>query len=203
MKHLTALLFILVNTTIYAQDYRLVLDPSTVPELYHTTQIWLQQKTGNSYETVRSRYSVRTEDATLRGTVLSYTNEDLSRTKGNLHFIAEIRGEKIPVLLKVPVLTDIRFNLYTDSIKPILNFYINVEGIFSSGKILPLTEEQISITSDIGTMNGMEWIAPVRRSFEHVTFTAIDRANSAIKKSITVFRKKLPDPRDAENYEEK
>jgi len=202
MKYLTTFLLLLGTISLDAQEYRLVLDTSTIPELYHTTHVWLQQKIGDDYETVRGRYNLYTKDATLQGSMLSYTDEDLSRTKGDFHFIAEVKGQKIPLLLKAPVLSDIRFNFYTDSVKPILNFYVNVEGIFSNGKVLPLTEQQVSISCDIGTMQGMEWIAPKGRTFDNVTFTAISRTNAAIKKRATVFCKKLPDPRDAEGYEE-
>jgi hypothetical protein len=106
-------------------------------------------------------------------------------------------------VLQLPYLTDLRFNLYADSIKPILNFYVNVEGVFSSGKIFPLTESQVALTANEGSMNGMEWVVPRERQFDHVVFTATSTVNPSITKSVTVYLKRYKDPRDAEGYQER
>jgi hypothetical protein len=58
------------------------------------------------------------------------------------------------------------------------------------------------MTSDEGTMKGMEWILPKERNFEKVTFTATSRVNPSLRCTVTLYLNKYKDPRDAEGYEE-
>ena len=90
----------------------------------------------------------------------------------------------------------IYFNPYTDSIKTILNFYVNVEGEFSKGKYLPLDTSQIVITSDLGTMSGNEWIAPSHINFEKVRFHAQWKNDASIQADTVIWLKRCIDPRD-------
>lgn len=90
----------------------------------------------------------------------------------------------------------IYFNLYTDSIKTILNYYVNIEGEYSNGRILPLDTGTITIRADRGRMSGNEWIAPAHIDFEKVTFHAALKDNPAIDSEITVWLKRSKDPRD-------
>lgn len=90
----------------------------------------------------------------------------------------------------------IYFNLYTDSIKTILNYYVNVEGEYRNGRILPMDTGNIIITADHGSMSGNEWIAPARVTFEKVTFRATLKRNTAVSAEQTVWLKRLKDPRD-------
>src|SRR4051812_13754908 len=62
------------------------------------------------------------------------------------------------------------FNLYTDSIKTVLNYYVNVEGEYRDGSYLPLDTNTVVITADNGSMVGNEWRAPKEIRFEKVTF---------------------------------
>ena len=204
MKQVTAVVMLLIGfTSAHAQQYRMNYDESTIPELYFTTKVFLEEKHGSEYEPVRGKYRFSTPDVSTRGNQITYTPEELQRLGGKVNFRVEVRGEELNLPLTLPVLTDIRFNLYTDSIKPVLNYFVSVEGIYSSGRIFPLTAEQITLTSDQGTMNGMEWLLPKERPFEKVTFTATSRSNSAIRKSVTLYLNKYKDPRDAEGYEER
>ncbi len=96
----------------------------------------------------------------------------------------------------------IYFNLYTDSIKPILNYYVNVEGQTTDGRYLPLDDRQIALTADWGEIRGNEWVIPKAMLHDSVTFTAVLRSNPAMREQITVWIKKWKDPRDAPGYEE-
>ena len=201
MKRCMAFLFFLFPVLAGAQQYRLSYDPSAIPELYHHAYIFLEEKEGNTYKEVSERYRIHAQQGEWHGKELYYTTNDLLHSDGLFHFIIEMGGEKFPLSLDMPVLNDLRFNLYTDSIKPILNFYVNVEGIFSSGRVLPLTEEQVTVTSDVGAMKGMEWIAPKEKNFDKVTFAAVSKQKPEITKAIIVYRKRGLDPRDAKGYE--
>lgn len=93
----------------------------------------------------------------------------------------------------------IYFNPYTDSLKPVLNFYVNVEGEYGDGRILPMDTSLVQVTADAGEMAGMEWLVrPGMPRYEKVTFTATARENPALRDQITVWMKKAPDPADAE-----
>ena len=90
----------------------------------------------------------------------------------------------------------IYFNLYTDSIKTVLNYYVNVEGEYTDGRYLPLDASTISLTADNGTISGNEWIAPAEIRFEKVTFRAVAKGNPKLHDEITVWLKRAKDPRD-------
>jgi len=95
-----------------------------------------------------------------------------------------------------PKLKRIYFNLYTDSIKTILNYYVNVEGEYSNGQVLPMDTSVIRIIADRGIMSGNEWIAPKKSDFEKVTFHAIAKDDLRINDRVTVWLKRAKDPRD-------
>ena len=94
------------------------------------------------------------------------------------------------------------FNLYTDSIKTILNYYVNVEGEYSNGRFLPMDTGVIRIIADHGAMSGNEWIAPKEIDFEKVTFHAIAKEDPRINDRVTVWLKRAKDPRDEMNGNE-
>lgn len=96
----------------------------------------------------------------------------------------------------------IYFNLYTDSIKTVVNYYVNVEGIFKGGRVLPLDANTITITADKGRMEGNEWIAPKQIDFDRVTFMAVAKENSSQRATITVYLQKWKDPRDDMSHDD-
>ncbi len=96
----------------------------------------------------------------------------------------------------------IYFNMYTDSIKTVLNYYVNVEGEYSNGRYLPLDTSAVLIIADRGTMSGNEWIAPERPDFEKVSFRVVARNNPNLHDEITIWLKRIKDPRDAAEYDE-
>ncbi len=93
-------------------------------------------------------------------------------------------------------LEKIRFNLYADSIKPILNYYVNVEGVYAGGRILPLDGNDVTITADHGTMAGNEWVAPKHIDFDRVTFRVTAKGKPELQETVTVYIQKYKDPRD-------
>lgn len=90
----------------------------------------------------------------------------------------------------------IYFNLYTDSIKTVLHYYVNVEGEYRDGRFLPLDTNSIILTADNGTMAGNEWIAPRDIRFEKVTFYVKAKGRPELHDHITVWLKRAKDPRD-------
>lgn len=90
----------------------------------------------------------------------------------------------------------IYFNMYTDSIKTVLHYYVNVEGEYSNGRYLPLDTNSVIITADNGLMSGNDWIPPQDIRFEKVTFRVRSKYNPRLMDEITVWLKKAKDPRD-------
>jgi hypothetical protein len=95
-----------------------------------------------------------------------------------------------------PQVRRIYFNLYTDSIKTVLNYYVNVEAELSGGRFQPMDTSMIEIHADQGRMSGNEWIAPRNIGFDKVHFTTSLRSDPAIRDEITVYIKRAIDPRD-------
>lgn len=185
----------------YSQTYRVVYSSNSLPELYNEVNIFVQQQKGNDYKTLTSnKYQLSTSDAEYKNGNLIINRKLLQQNGGIINFTLVTKGQTIPLKLQLPILKNIRYNLYTDSIKPILNYYVNVEGEFSNGKILPLDSGMVTITANNGKMNGMEWVLPTIRNFESVTFTTFAKYAPELKITKTVYLKKYRDPRDASDY---
>ncbi|RYZ56424.1 MAG: hypothetical protein EOP49_00380 [Sphingobacteriales bacterium] len=201
MRLAILLLCCLLSGLVNGQEYRLNYDSTAIPELYQSVPVFLEVKQGDVYKEVK-KYRLSTEKGKLDKRLnLTYTNEDLGQD-GSISMLVMVGDRTLELPLRLPMLREVRFNLYADSIKPIMNYYINVEGVFSSGKIYPLTTDQVVLSSDRGTMKGNAWVAPAVRDFDRVTFTAASKYNPAIRATTTVYLQRLADPRDAENYQD-
>lgn len=99
-----------------------------------------------------------------------------------------------------PALKRVYFNLYTDSLKPVLNYYVNVEGEYRDGSYRPLDTASIRLTADWGELRGNEWVIPPRLLHDSVTFYVRAKENPALGDTITIWIKKWKDPRDAPDY---
>jgi len=187
-----------------AQEYRISYDAGQLPELYPQVTVYAEEKKGDRFVAMSSNtYRLHTSEGSLKGQELRFDRELLYRNKGIIHFTIKTKGKEYPAILTLPILDDIRFNLYTDSIKPVLNYWVNVEGVFSNGKILPLDTSFVTITSDQSHMNGMEWVLPSQRDFDKVTFSVVSKNGLPVKKEKTLYLKKHKDPRDAPDYRDK
>lgn len=198
---MTAILF---SVNVVAQPYRLVCDEASLPELYTQIQVYAEEwKDGSFKKLPPVRYRLASNEALIDKDNILFNRALLYKQGGDLHIDLLFRGQIIPLTVSLPILKDIRYNLFTDSIKPVLNYYVNVEGIFSNGKIYPLDTSFVSIAASEGRMHGFEWILPAERDFDKVTFTATCRYHPYIKKTVTLYMKKNKDPRDAEGYGDK
>lgn len=95
-----------------------------------------------------------------------------------------------------PQVRRIFFNPYTDSIKTVLNFYVNVDAELSDGGYRPMDTSMIELRADHGRMQGNEWIAPRQIDFDRVRFTASLKRDPAVRDEVTIFLKRAIDPRD-------
>ena len=90
----------------------------------------------------------------------------------------------------------IYFNLYTDSIKTVMHYYVNVEGEYGDGRVLPLDTTAIVLSADNGSMQGNDWVPPANIHFEKVRFRASVKGRPELHEEVTVWLKRGKDPAD-------
>ena len=67
----------------------------------------------------------------------------------------------LTISAKAQKIDSIYVNLYTDSLKKGTYNYINVDGLLSNGRYLPLDSSQISFTASAGKFSGNSlWVEP-------------------------------------------
>jgi hypothetical protein len=96
----------------------------------------------------------------------------------------------------------VNFNLYTDSLKKGLHNYINVDGYIGNGKFIPLDTNYIVFSSNTGRWIGNNLIIDSSYLQDSVVIHITLKQNTAIKKTTTVYIKKLKDPELLKTEEE-
>lgn len=85
----------------------------------------------------------------------------------------------------------IYFNLYTDSLKKGTHNYINVDGLLSNGRYLPLTEKELIFAVSAGKMEGNSlWLDPGFKE-EKITIKATLKSNPKISREAIIYIKKI------------
>ncbi len=94
---------------------------------------------------------------------------------------------------KAQKVDSIYVNLYTDSLKKGTYNYINVDGLLSTGRYLPLDSTHISFTASAGKFYGNSLFIPKDFTAEKVIIKAVLKKNAAIYKEFVVYIKINPD----------
>lgn len=182
---------IMLCTCIGSQAQEYTLSYKGLPEMYCEVELLLLKNGATiNYNTRKSNCKLTTGDAVLKNGKLSFNRSELYQTDGAIRFRLTCEDHTEELTLALPVLEAIRFNLYADSIKPVMNYYLNVEGVYSNGNIYPLDTTGVEISADNGIVNGMEWEKPEEINFEQVTFVAISKYKHTLTASTTVYLKK-------------
>lgn len=92
---------------------------------------------------------------------------------------------------KAQKVDSIYFNLYTDSLKKGVYNYINVDGKTSGGLFLPLMADEVDFTSSCGKWEGNSLIIDTASKNEFVVITAALKKRPTIKKTVTIYVKKV------------
>jgi hypothetical protein len=106
----------------------------------------------------------------------------------------------VPVFLffSTPVFSQkidsISFHLYTDSLKKGQHNYINVDGKLSNGQWQPLTSKEIQFSASVCEFQGNDLVVPADFKEEKIKIKAELKSNPAIRKEVTIWIKKIPDP---------
>ena len=111
-------------------------------------------------------------------------------------------GILFSLFAKAQKVDSIYFNLYTDSLKKQVHNYINIDGKFSNGTWLPLTEKDILFSSSAGKFEGNSLILDSACSEKKVTIKAVLKSNPAIWKEVTIYIKTTPDNERLKTMEE-
>lgn len=92
---------------------------------------------------------------------------------------------------KAQKIENIYFNLYTDSLKKGVYNYINVDAKYTNGTYLPLTTNELVFSSTDGKWDGNSLIFDKEFKKDSVIVTAWLKDNPAMKKSVTIYMKKI------------
>ena len=90
-------------------------------------------------------------------------------------------------------LDSIFFNLYTDSLKKGTYNYINVEGRFTDGTYLPLSDKELRFSASGGKFSGNSLFVDSAFAGEKITIKASVIRNPKLAKEIDVYIKTTPD----------
>lgn len=97
------------------------------------------------------------------------------------------------VAAKAQKIDSIYVNLYTDSLKKGTYNYINVDGLLSNGKYLPLDSTHIKFSASAGNFFGNTLFIDKNFTEEKITIKAVLKKNTSIAKEFVVYIKKKTD----------
>jgi hypothetical protein len=110
-----------------------------------------------------------------------------------LFTVLHARGQKVDSIF---------FHLYTDSLKKGTYNYINVDGKYNDNRWLPLTAKEIIFLADAGRFEGNSLFVDSNFTGTKIRVKAVLRADTAIRKSISLFIKTTPDTEPLKTKEE-
>ncbi len=171
-----------------------VYDSNSVAELYSVTPIgfMITYADGSVRKTTGllkgdyhwSRVRVETPDGECNNGVLRFNRNRIRPDNYRMRLLVTLEDDprkQHEVFLQLPYLTAIRFHHYTDSLKRGIRFYLNVEGIYNSGRIYPLDTARVKLYTDKGSILGQDLLIPLD---DHVTqqinVKAVYRGNAGI-----------------------
>lgn len=184
-----------------------VYDSGSVAELYSTTPIGLivtyadssrRQTAGLLKGDLRwNQVKVETPYGECSNGVLRFNRNAIRPDNYRMRLLvtlAEQPGKQHETWLQLPYLTAIRFHHYADSLKRGIHFYLNVEGIYNSGRIYPLDTSRVRLFADKGKIIGQDLLIPQEDSLTRsISVKAVYRGNQAINAASEIPVKRLPD----------
>jgi hypothetical protein len=108
----------------------------------------------------------------------------------------------VSVSVKAQQVDSIYINLYTDSLKKGTYNYINIDGLLSNGKYLPLDSTHIIFTASAGKFYGNSLFIDKNFTADKVNIKAVLRNNPAIYKEFTIYIKLKPDNENLKTVDE-
>ncbi|MEJ7823594.1 MAG: hypothetical protein WKF85_14810 [Chitinophagaceae bacterium] len=105
-------------------------------------------------------------------------------------------------VVKAQKVDSIFVNLYTDSLKKGTYNYINVDGLLSNGRYMPLDSTQVIFWASEGKFSGNSLWLDKDFKYEKVFIKVMLRRNLLVSKEFTVYIKKKPDDEKLKTAEE-
>ena len=105
-------------------------------------------------------------------------------------------------VVKAQKVDSIFVNLYTDSLKKGTYNYINVDGLLSNGRYMPLDSNQVIFWASEGKFSGNSLWLDKDFKYEKVFIKVMLRRNPLVSKEFTVYIKKKPDDEKLKTAEE-
>lgn len=103
---------------------------------------------------------------------------------------------------KAQQIDSIYVNLYTDSLKKGTYNYINVDGLLSNGRYLPLDSTHIQFSASVGKFFGNTLLIDRNFEGEKVTIKVVLRKKPAVYKEFVMYIKIKPDNENLKTVEE-
>lgn len=209
-KHLLLSISLLLSLLAQAQQAKVTrinawYDSTAVAELYDRVPIGVElvysdnstrQTTGLLRGNIRwNKIQVSTSNGNIQNGILAFNRQQLA--KDHYHITITVSGENsepLSATLTLPRLVGMRFNHYADSIKRNIRYYMNVEGKFSSGRVLPLDTAQLRFRTSTGTVIGQDVLVEQNDSAKAVIMEAWYKPNPELYIRSEVPVKIIPDP---------
>jgi hypothetical protein len=106
------------------------------------------------------------------------------------------------ISVKAQAVDSIYVNLYTDSLKRGTYNYINIDGLMSNGKYLPLDSTHIFFSASAGRFYGNSLFIDKNITADKVNIRAVLRNNPAIYKEFTMYIKIKTDNQNLKTVDE-
>jgi hypothetical protein len=209
-KHLLLSISLLLCLLAHAQQPKVArinvwYDTTAVSELYDRVPIGVElvysdsssrQTTGMLRGNLRwNKIQVSSSNGSIRDGILYFNRSQLA--KDHYRVTITVNGDGNTTLsntLTLPYLVGMRFNHYADSIKRNIRYYMNVEGKFSSGRVLPLDTVQLRFRTSAGTVIGQDVLVEQNDTAKTVIMEAWYKANPNLYIRSEVPVKIMPDP---------
>ncbi|MBS1512140.1 MAG: hypothetical protein JST86_14925 [Bacteroidetes bacterium] len=104
--------------------------------------------------------------------------------------------------VKAQHVDSIYVHLYTDSLKKGTYNYINIDGLLSNGRYLPLDSSQIQFSASAGKFYGNTLFIDKNFAEEKVNIKVVLKANPALYKEFVMYIKKKADDENLKSVEE-
>ncbi len=168
-------------------DDKIYIDRATI---YHYGEVVVSSEPLDHFENLE--YNIRDTFGTMgkRGS-FAFNREMLPDLNNKIPVQVSLNGQYRPGFIKIATQKALRFNFYTDTIKPVLNFWINVEGIKKDSTILPLSADELILSTSYGEIKGLELILPSETMVEYITLKAclIERPTECVEQTLPIMKK--------------
>ncbi len=139
-------------------------DTTAVPEVFQKIPIgfrfiFADQSTASTRGFLNGKIrwkdlDIKTAQGVVHNGALRFDPKKVWENRHRVSFQVTYAGTTLPCHMTLPYLEKIQLNLFTDSIKPDVPFYLNTEGHFSSGNVYPLDTEKLRFYVSAGTLTG-------------------------------------------------